>query len=304
MLSSLGATCGVTSMAVTDIHIAQSRAAERTFFSGIALALALTVFAGFAPTYYFRSAPLPPLTALYQFHGFLFTSWLALFVVQTVFIAAGRTDLHRQFGVAGAILASMMVIVGFTVAVEALRRGSAPPGIDPRAFFSLPIADILIFAILVAMAVMWRRYSEAHKRLMLLGTISLITAAVARFIVAVAGPQTSPLGLLAGTDAFVVALFAFDLLCRRRIHWATWFGGLLVIFGKPAFVGFGFLPFGSVSLIPSDESDRRRATWGFSIYSDMRTEDATSPVAPTFEARCDAEVPDRRDAPSGMTTLV
>jgi hypothetical protein len=200
------------------------------------------MFAGFAPTYYFRGATLPPLTGLYQLHGFLFTAWLLLFIGQTALVAAGRTALHRQLGIAGAVLAALLVIVGLTVAIEALRRGVAPPGIDPRAFFSLPVVDILIFAFLVGMAVVWRRSSEAHKRLMLLGTISLITAAVARFVLMTAGPQANPIGLFLGTDLFVVALFAFDLRIRHRIHWATWLGGLLVILGKPAFVGLGFSP--------------------------------------------------------------
>ena len=76
------------------------------------------------------------------------------------------------------------------------------------------------------MAISWRRQAEAHKRLILLGTISLITAAVARFINLIE-PQTSPLALFIGTDVFVAILIVYDMFSRGRLHWATWTGGTM-----------------------------------------------------------------------------
>src|SRR5690349_2738076 len=229
-------------MSITVGRVIRPATADRIFFTGMAFAVAAMVLAGFAPTYYLRNSALPALTPLYHFHGFLFTTWMALLVGQTTLVARSRTDLHRSLGVLGAVLAGLMVIIGVTVSVEALRRGAAPPGVDPRAFFSLPIADIAIFGVLVGLALAWRRKPDVHKRLMLLGTISLLTAAVARFLVFALGPQTSPLGLFIGTDIFVFAVVAYDFISRARVHWATWFGGAMVVLLKPAFVAFGFTP--------------------------------------------------------------
>ena len=173
---------------------------DRLFFSGMALASALMLFLGFLPSYFHRSAELPALTLLYQLHGAVFTAWVALLVAQTALVAGRRTDIHRTLGVAGAVLAALMFVVGVAVSVETLRRNGGPPG-DPRKFFAIPIGDIIVFGGLVTAAVVQRRQPETHKRLMLLATISLLTAASARFLRQV-GMGGAP-GLFLGTDVFV-----------------------------------------------------------------------------------------------------
>jgi len=44
------------------------------------------------------------------------------------------------------------------------------------------MGDIMVFGALVGAAIVLRRQSDSHKRLMLLATISLLTAAVGRFL--------------------------------------------------------------------------------------------------------------------------
>lgn len=149
------------------------RKTDRLFFTGMALASAVTLFFGFSPSYFLRSATRPELTPLYRLHGALFTAWIALLVAQTALVAGRRTDIHRTVGVAGAVLAAVVFIVGVTVSVETLRRNS-PPGIDARFFFAIPLGDIIVFGALVTAAIVQRRWAETHKRLMLLATISLL----------------------------------------------------------------------------------------------------------------------------------
>ena len=81
-----------------------ARKTDRLFFTGMALASALTLFFGFLPSYFHRSAELSSLTLLYQMHGAVFTAWIALLVAQTALVAAHRTDIHRTLGVAGSCL--------------------------------------------------------------------------------------------------------------------------------------------------------------------------------------------------------
>jgi hypothetical protein len=76
---------------------------DRRFFTGLAVAVALSVFAGFAPTYYLKGLyGTRALSPFLHFHGMLFTSWILLFVTQTALVAAKRTDLHRRLGIVGA----------------------------------------------------------------------------------------------------------------------------------------------------------------------------------------------------------
>ena len=68
---------------------------DRLFYSGMGIAAALVVFAGFAPTYYLKGAfGGRPLSPLLHAHGLIFTSWIVLFVVQTGLIASRRTPLE------------------------------------------------------------------------------------------------------------------------------------------------------------------------------------------------------------------
>jgi hypothetical protein len=207
------------------------RKTDRLFFTGMALASALTLYLGFLPSYFHRSAELPALTPLYQLHGALFTAWIALLVVQTALVAGRRADIHRTLGVAGAVLAAVVFVVGVAVSVETLRRNSGPPGGDPRKFFAIPLGDIVVFGALVGAALLQRQQPETHKRLMLLATISLLTAAVGRFLRQV-GMGGAP-NLFFGTDVFVLALVLYDLAARGRVHPATLWGGAMVVGFKP-----------------------------------------------------------------------
>lgn len=199
----------------------------------MSLAVVITVFAGFAPTYYLRpyytTTPLMPLLHL---HGLVFTSWLVLFVTQTTLVAAHRTDIHRRLGIVGGVIAVLMILVGFTTAVIRAKQGATPaPDISPLSFLVVPLGDISVFAILVGAGFYYRRRPDVHKRLMLLATISILAAAIARlpFAIMKAGPPAF-FGL---TDVFVLACVLYDLITLKRIHRTTALAGLFIVVSQP-----------------------------------------------------------------------
>lgn len=210
------------------------------FYGGMAVALGLTVIAGFAPTYYLRwfdGGPRAtiggsPFTPIVHLHGALFTSWILLFIVQTALVASRRVSVHRRLGVAGAVLAAAMVVAGTATAISSAAGTSAPPdGIDPLAFLAVPLFDMVVFSILVGAALAQRRDREAHKRLMLLAYISIVTAAIARL------PGVLPLGppaFFGLSFLFVIAAAVYDLVSRRRVHRAYLWGGALIAISVPA----------------------------------------------------------------------
>ncbi len=209
------------------------RRRERWFYISMSIAAVITVFAGFSRTYYLRpyftTAPLMPLLHM---HGLVFTSWLALFVIQTTLVAAHRTDIHRRLGILGGVIASLMILIGPTTAVIRASQGATPvPGISPLSFLVVPLGDMFVFAILVGAGFYYRRRADVHKRLMLLATISILAAAIARlpFAIMQAGPPVF-FGL---TDVFVVACLLYDLITLKRIHRATALGALLIIASQP-----------------------------------------------------------------------
>jgi hypothetical protein len=208
---------------------------DRLFYSAMAVAMALTVFAGFGATYYFRFLSAGPTTTLsggpftiaVHAHGALFTTWVLLFVVQTALVAQRRVAIHRRLGFAGAGLAAAMVGVGTYTAIEAAARGAAPPGVDPLAFLAIPLFDMILFGGFVTAAVVLRRNKEAHKRLMLLAYVAIIVAAVARLPGVLSKGPTAFFGLAV---LFIVAGAVYDRLSRGRVHRVyLWGGGLFVV---------------------------------------------------------------------------
>jgi hypothetical protein len=212
---------------------------DRLFYTGIAIVLALTVFVGFSRTYYLRAVFGGPATVsgaaqldfITSLHGALFSAWVILFLVQTGLVAQRRVALHRRLGVAGAVLAAAMVVVGFHTATSAAARGATVPGVDSLTFLAVPLFDIALFAGFITAALRMRRNKEAHKRLMLMAYVSIIAAAIARF------PGILPLGPLVFFGLallFVVAGIAYDLASRGRIHPVYLWGGGLVALSIPA----------------------------------------------------------------------
>ena len=210
---------------------------DRVFYSGMAIAMAATVVAGFSRTYYFRAyadsatfSGITTLSPLLHVHGALFSAWVALFVIQTTLVARRQVATHRKLGILGAVLAAGMIVVGWTTAVAAAQRGSAPPGIDPLKFLAVPIFDMVLFTGFVAAAIAQRRNKEAHKRLMLLAYVSIITAAVARLPGLLAA---GPLAFFGLTLVFVVFGIAYDWFSRRRIHPVYVWGGAILAVSVP-----------------------------------------------------------------------
>jgi len=201
---------------------------DRAFYTGMCLAVIATVYVGFARSYFLRSRYFPtPLAPIGRLHGAIFMSWTVLFLVQTLLVEWRRTDLHRRLGIAGAVLAGAMVVVGTAIAIVSMRHNFASGNERALSFFAIPVGDMLVFPVLVAVAIACRRQPETHKRLMLLATISVLDAAVARWPLAIMA--NGPVAFFAVTDLYIVAGVVFDVASRRRAHPAYVWGGLLIV---------------------------------------------------------------------------
>jgi len=209
--------------------------AERRFLTGIALAILATVLVGFSRSFFLRPLfpdwPSPSETIFYV-HGAAFFAWIVLLVAQTSLVAGRRTELHRKIGPYGAGLAVAMVVLGAVGALVAARRatGFTQVPIPPLQFLAIPIFDMLLFAAFVWMAIALRGNPQTHKRLMLLATVNLVTAAIARWPGVL---DLGPLAFFGLTDLFIVALAIWDFRTRGRLHPVTLWGGLLIIVSQP-----------------------------------------------------------------------
>ena len=217
------------------MHAPGRASAERRFFTGMALAILATVIVGFSRSFYLR--PLfpdwpSPSEPIFYVHGAVFTAWIVLMVAQASLVAGGRTELHRKIGPFSAVLAVAIVVLGTLGALIAAGRatGFVQIPVPPLQFLAIPIFDMILFATFVWLAIAQRRNPQTHKRWMLLATINLVTAAIARW----PGVQgLGPLAFFGLTDLFVIALAIWDFRARGRLHPVTLWGGLLMIVSQP-----------------------------------------------------------------------
>jgi hypothetical protein len=205
-----------------------SRRRERAFFAAMAVALLAAVFLGFARTYFLAGvfgAPLP--SPVIHVHGALFSSWILFFLAQTALVSAGRVDVHRRLGLFGFGLAGAMVVLGLLAGLDLLRRNVAVGGVEPKTFYAGTTIDMVIFSTLVTAAYRTRSRPATHKRLVLISTIMLLGAAVARWPLEVIA--THPWTAEAFHYSFLLPLIAYDLWSLGRIHRATLLGGVFMI---------------------------------------------------------------------------
>jgi hypothetical protein len=193
---------------------------NKRFHGAMALSIAALTFAGFARTYYLREwFDVPPITMLLHLHGFAFTAWVVLFVVQTRLVAAHNYRMHMKLGIAGVAVAACVVILGFaTAVVSASSPRMRPMGLTSPQFSLIPLVAITSFAILVAAAIFFRRRPQLHKRLMTLAMIAVIAPPTARLI-ALTTSGTHFLAIQTLMTALLVSLcLIHDWRSQRVLH--------------------------------------------------------------------------------------
>ena len=220
------AVAGVTHKRASGLP---GRRFDHLFFTSMSVVMLLTAFAGFARTYFLAGmfrAPLPSL--IIHIHGAAFTAWVVLLVVQTSLVSAGRTDIHRRLGIAGFSLGCLMVILGVLAATDLLVRAAGPAGRDVKAFYIVPLTDMLIFAVCLFFAFRARFNPAAHKRFIYVATTALMIAAIARLPFAFLYRKNPVAALL--SNVFLLILVSYDWWSMRTIQRATLWAGAFLIF--------------------------------------------------------------------------
>ena len=228
-----------------DNHRPSNRRARTRFYLGLAFVCAAIAIGGFAPSYWlqlpagtFKGAP------LLHIHGALATAWVLFFISQSTLVTRGSVARHRDWGLFGISLASALTVVAIMVAIGSMTTKLAEGAGDPvRSFLIVPLSGILMFAGFTAAAVGNIRRPEWHRRFMIVGTVSLLGAAMARvfFFIAVGGgpgvrpglmPAPPPAGmpLLSGLllELILVAGMIHDKRKQGRIH-PAWVYGFVIM---------------------------------------------------------------------------
>jgi len=214
--------------------------ARDPFFAAMSAVILAIVLSGFAPTLYLRPVFKPlPIPGYLYLHGIVLTSWFVWFTMQTFLIQSRRTALHRRLGVAGAVLVVAVPFAGLLATSQVVGRVVAL-GIDLNGDASVfgigvsgPIVQFLAgvvwsnlssavtFAVLGWAGILLRRRAAAHKRLLVIATVSVLGPALARlarlpFFGGEQGPFTVSVLL-----ALLAAVVIHDVVTMRKLHPAT-----------------------------------------------------------------------------------
>ncbi|MBO9601791.1 MAG: hypothetical protein J7496_04700 [Novosphingobium sp.] len=215
---------------------------ERAFFFYMALAVLVTVLAGFG---FFFAIGASSFGAPWwvHLHALSMGTWVLLFVAQNTLVYRGEVSAHRRLGVFGAVWSLWIFALGFVVTAMDVRSGRVPPFFQPSFFLVMDWLNMVAFAGLAWTAIRLRSRSDWHKRLMLGATINLISVAWGRLILPLLFDQR---GMWLVTLALLVYFGAMALYDRRtlgKVHPAT-------LWGAGALLAWVTLSFATANLPP------------------------------------------------------
>lgn len=207
---------------LTDTHL-RTTERDRLFFFVMALAIAVTVVAGFALQYAMgRSSLASPWWV--HLHGVTMVGWLLIYVAQNWLVWRGQTHNHRKFGYVASFYLGWVLVVGLATTPTTIAFHRDPPFFGSAVFLMMDGLNIVTFVAIAGIGIAMRRESDWHRRLMLCSAFLVMMPGLGRL---------SPLPLLGSwilwaifTTAlpFWIAAATYDLITRRRIHPAYLWG--------------------------------------------------------------------------------
>jgi hypothetical protein len=202
---------------------------ERVFFVGMALVIILIDAVGFS-LHFLKTEMAKELHSDWvKVHVFFFTSWIIVFFVQSLLIASGHNNLHRNFGLFGIFTAFGMVAITVGGAVSEFVKSPPRPALDSFMLGVVTHVDAINFAILAIAGIIYRKIDKSiHMRLLFLATV-------------VVGARFPMLGRATrldiphwvDQDVFVLAGIAWDAMTQRRLNPAYIWGGILIAVTPP-----------------------------------------------------------------------
>ncbi len=210
---------------------------NRYFYFAMSLLIAAIVVWGFSHTVgdnLFH--PAVPRPFILWIHAAAFSAWVAFFIFQSTLVRTRNVKWHRFFGWFGAGLATVMVPLGVTTAIVMGRFDTYrlhETGSD--AFLIVPLYDMAAFAVLLALAISWRKRPEFHRRLIFIATCGLLDAAFGRIDYLFNNGLFFPC-----LDLVMVLGVLRDLYVNRRIH-KVYLTALPVLMVVQAFVTYTWM---------------------------------------------------------------
>ena len=178
----------------------------------------------------------PPAPVLVHIHAAVFTVWMLLLTAQVLLVLRDRVALHRKLGVFAVGWACLMAVMGPVAFISIVAQQAKLHGPFPYPFISVHVADIGGFLVLLAYGIALRKNPAAHKRMMILATVSLADPGFARFsgyLIPTEPPSVVVwfFYVFYGNVLLIVLMAAWDWWRGRLIRWFV-VGALALLAGE------------------------------------------------------------------------
>ena len=193
------------------------RLLDKYFYFGMSLLILVLVTGMFSTTVPGRLLhPKVEPPYILWFHGAVFYGWVLFFIMQSGLVKIRKTRWHRTIGWFGLGLGIAVLTLGVstTIVMHRFEVNTLHQGQSAILSISVPLWDMVCFAVAFPAAILWRRNVEYHRRLMLLASCVLTAAAWGRI------PESVLPGFwfYAGVDFLVLLAMARDLVVMRKVH--------------------------------------------------------------------------------------
>ena len=210
-------------MATTAIETGARARGTTRFFTIMAFVMSFIIVAGFSLNVAMgRSSFAVPLA--YHVHAVVFMAWIGIYLAQHVTASAGNWPLHAKFGKLAYLWVPLMVVFGTGVMVVVARRTGGPFFFHVSEFLWSNIMTLWCFGGLAWWALMRRRHTGWHRRLMLCAMAILTGPGLGRLLpLPLLIPNAWTITVMVTMIFPVIGMIA-DKRAQGRVHPAYWWG--------------------------------------------------------------------------------
>jgi len=211
-----------------------------SFFFWMTLLMAFFVFGGFGMTYFFPLATgtFPPAPPVVHLHGFVYSTWMILLVVQAGLVNVRNVRLHRSLGMYAIAHAMAVILMGCLITILGASGITSPKG--PNHGIFLGYMAVTSFGLLFTLAIRNRGNHDVHRRLILFAMLPILPPGIHRLYMVPFGITYFPLVPMYITlDLMALAIIVQEWRASGAINKYTWTGVGWLLFQQVFHATFG-----------------------------------------------------------------
>jgi hypothetical protein len=207
---------------------------RRYFYALLGLVALVLVQIGFARSYIVpvMGGTFTGRTALH-IHGAVFMLWIVTCIAQPFLVERKMVQVHRKVGIYGFVLAGIVFLMGIYIAISSAHVHIAQGDMEVVKDLLIPLTDMVLFPVFVILSILSLKKPEAHKRFIVLSTLSILPAATGRMLSLFTWWTGNVIAdtvlTLLVMEITLIAGIIFDAVTKKRVHPVYLWGGLAVV---------------------------------------------------------------------------